>query len=37
VSDDLQAEVDKKAAELEAAFDEAKLKSLVESGGVEKA
>ena len=35
VSDDLQAEVDKKAAELEAAFDEAKLKSLVESGGVE--
>ena len=37
VSDDLQAEVDKKAAELEAAFDDAKLKSLVESGGVEKA
>ncbi len=35
VSDDLQAEVDKKAAELEAAFDDAKLKSLVESGGVE--
>ncbi len=37
VSDDLQAEADKKAAELEAAFDEAKLKTLVESGGVEKA
>ena len=48
VSDDLQAEVDKKAAgfpespittwtaaELEATFDEAKLKALVESGGVE--
>lgn len=35
VSDELQAEVDKKAAELEAAFDEAKLKSLVESGGLE--
>ena len=35
VSDDLQAEADKKAAELEATFDEAKLKSLVESGGVE--
>ena len=35
VSDELQAEADKKAAELESAFDEAKLKSLVESGGVE--
>ncbi|WP_119300370.1 virulence factor [Dongia deserti] len=35
VSDDLQAEADKKAAELEAAFDDAKLKALVESGGVE--
>ena len=37
VSDDLQTEADKKAAELEATFDEAKLKALVESGGVEKA
>ena len=37
VSDDLQAEVDKKAAELEATFDDAKLKELVESGGVETA
>ena len=35
VSDALQAEADKKAAELEAAFDDAKLKALVESGGVE--
>jgi CRISPR/Cas system CSM-associated protein Csm3 (group 7 of RAMP superfamily) len=35
VSDALQAEADKKAAELEAAFDEAKLKALVESGGLE--
>ena len=35
VSDDLQAEADKAAAALETAFDEAKLKSLVESGGVE--
>src|SRR5688500_254894 len=35
VSYDLQAEVDKKAAELEAAFDDAKLKAVVESGGVE--
>jgi CRISPR/Cas system CSM-associated protein Csm3 (group 7 of RAMP superfamily) len=35
VSDDLQAEADKKAAELEAAFDDAKLKALVETGGVE--
>jgi len=35
VSDDLQAEADKKAAELETAFDEAKLKALVETGGVE--
>ena len=37
VSDELQMEADKKAAELESAFDDAKLKSLVESGGVEKA
>lgn len=37
VSDDLQAEADKKAAELEASFDDAKLKALVESGGAEKA
>jgi hypothetical protein len=35
VSDNLQAEADKKAAELEAAFDDAKLKALVETGGVE--
>ena len=35
VSDDLQVEVDKKAAELEAQFDDAKLKALVEAGGVE--
>ena len=35
VSDALQAEADKKAAELETSFDEAKLKTLVESGGVE--
>lgn len=35
VSDDLQAEVDKKAAELESTFDDAKLKGLVETGGVE--
>lgn len=35
VSDDLQAEADKKAAELEAAFDDAKLKTMVEAGGVE--
>ena len=35
VSDDLQAEADKKAAELEAQFDDAKLKALVETGGVE--
>ena len=35
VSDDLQAEADKKAAELEATFDDAKLKTLVETGGVE--
>lgn len=37
VSDDLQAEADKKAAELESTFDDAKLKALVESGGAEKA
>jgi len=35
VSDELQAEADKKAAELEAQFDDAKLKALVETGGVE--
>jgi CRISPR/Cas system CSM-associated protein Csm3 (group 7 of RAMP superfamily) len=35
VSDDLQAEADKKAAELEATFDDAKLKALVETGGAE--
>ncbi len=35
VSDDLQAEADKKAAEQEAQFDDAKLKTLVEAGGVE--
>jgi hypothetical protein len=33
VGDDLQAEADKKAAELEAEFDEAKLGALVEAGG----
>ena len=35
VSDEIQAEADKKAAELEAVFDDAKLKTLVEAGGVE--
>jgi CRISPR/Cas system CSM-associated protein Csm3 (group 7 of RAMP superfamily) len=35
VSDELQAEADKKAAELEATFDDAKLKAMVEAGGVE--
>jgi Virulence factor len=35
VGDDLQGEADKKAAELEAAFDDAKLKTLVEAGGLE--
>ena len=35
VGDELQAEADKKAAELEAQFDDAKLKALVETGGVE--
>jgi Virulence factor len=35
VGDALQTEADKKAAELEASFDEAKLKTLVESGGLE--
>lgn len=35
VSDDLQAEADKMAAELEAAFDDARLRALVEVGGVE--
>src|SRR5512147_2519173 len=34
VSDDLQAEADKAAAELEAAFPDEKLKDLVEKGGV---
>ena len=34
VSDDLQAEADAKARELEAQFDDAKLKALVESGGL---
>ena len=33
VSDDLQAEAGKKAAALEAEFDEAKLAALVEAGG----
>lgn len=35
VSDELQAEADKKAQELETKFDDAKLKSLVDSGGLE--
>ena len=35
VTDALQEEADKKAAELEATFDDAKLKALVEAGGVE--
>ena len=35
VSDDLQAEADKKAAELEAAYDEERLKALVANGGSE--
>ena len=35
VTDALQEEADKKAAELEATFDDAKLKTLVEAGGVE--
>jgi hypothetical protein len=34
VSDDLQAEADAKAKALEAEFDDAKLKALVETGGV---
>jgi hypothetical protein len=33
VGDDLQAEASKKAAELEAEFDEAKLNALVDAGG----
>lgn len=33
VSDDLQAEAEKRAAELEAEFDDARLKALVEIGG----
>src|SRR5919197_5889382 len=35
VSDDLQAEADKKAAELEEAFDDAKMQPMVKSAGVE--
>ena len=35
VTDALQEEADRKAAELEATFDDAKLKTLVEAGGVE--
>lgn len=35
VSDDLQAEADKKAAELEAAYDDERLKVLVANGGSE--
>ena len=34
VGDDLQAEADAKARELETEFDDAKLKALVESGGL---
>ena len=34
VSDELQAEADKAAAALEAAFDEEKLKALVDAGGL---
>ena len=34
VGDDLQAEADSKARELETEFDDAKLKALVESGGL---
>ena len=37
VSDELQAEADKAAAELEATFTEEKLKELVEKGGLETA
>lgn len=37
VSDDLQAEADKKAAELEAAYPDDRLKVLVEAGGVDAA
>ena len=37
VSDELQAEADKAAAELEATFTDEKLKELVEKGGVETA
>jgi hypothetical protein len=33
VSDDLKAEADKKAAELEATFDDERLKALVDAGG----
>ena len=35
VSDDMQAEADKKAAELEAAYDDDRLKELVANGGSE--
>ena len=35
VSDDMQAEADKKAAELEAAYDDERLKVLVANGGNE--
>lgn len=35
VSDDMQAEADKKAAELEAAYDDNRLKELVANGGSE--
>ena len=37
VSDDLQAEADKKAAELEAAYPDDRLKALVEAGGLDAA
>lgn len=37
VSDDLQAEADKKAAELEAAYPDDRLKVLVEAGGLDAA
>ncbi|HEY4163270.1 MAG TPA: virulence factor [Dongiaceae bacterium] len=37
VSDDLQAEADKKAAEIEAAYHDDRLKTLVDAGGVDSA
>jgi hypothetical protein len=37
VSDDLQPEADKKAAEIETAYDDERLKVLVEAGGVDAA